>query len=425
MILLQNISSMTTVSQRKVDFIAESLSIPNTTSPVVSAVEFFDNEVEVTQSGSTWNDWQIIVNKESPVFTNSTPSIASVSPSGLVTRTTDGVARVRVSSGPNSRAFNLNVTATTGQVSRLAGYVPGSPAKAVTDELLALISSTSEKAYFSTYNHATGVFVKNADCFLASVDLTGVGLGTDIFGSFSSANRGCAVTRRHFLAARHWLGGTGFSIGNKVRFIDNTGALHERTIIGTSSTIAAGDIIVGTLNADLPLGVSPLPVAGSWVLAGYEYKPGSLPPVGSAASVTQYYTGGVGFSVNNNHECRLFAMRGIKSKQEGLEIAVSSGGETYNLPIRLQVASNSEASELYPVLEDYVDFYGNGVSGDSGGPLCFLTQAGPVLLTTWNFPTSGPFVGVPGLVNALIASADANAGISTGYTVTVAPNPVA
>lgn len=65
------------------------------------------------------------------------------------------------------------------------------------------------------------------------------------------------------------------------------------------------------------------------------------------------------------------------------------------------------------------------VDGDSGQPVFIVIAGTPVLAWAWTTPISGtPVWQANGAVlNALIAVSDANAGVSTGYTVTVATDP--
>jgi hypothetical protein len=65
--------------------------------------------------------------------------------------------------------------------------------------------------------------------------------------------------------------------------------------------------------------------------------------------------------------------------------------------------------------------------GDSGKPFFVVAATTPLLVSLFTYANSGPFIGANdgAIVNALIANADADAGVSTGYTVTVATDPTA
>ena len=87
----------------------------------------------------------------------------------------------------------------------------------------------------------------------------------------------------------------------------------------------------------------------------------------------------------------------------------------------------STGSTFYPAfLVPYIDFYAQAVSGDSGSPAFVVLSESELALAgcitsdqgDGDFPDED-------LLNAMIAQVDAVAGVSTGYTVTVAPNPVA
>lgn len=429
--LIQTTPTSSVVTQRIAPRVLSGFAVNKSNDEASITEDFFDNVLDVTSGVSAWNEHQLQghILEEDVTLENLTPLVAEIGEDLYVSRVAPGVARIRGTYGQYRNTLVLDMRTNGGATAkRLNSFKAGSIAKALSDPVVAIADPAKGTAYFSTYNHAGNSFVKNINCWAGNLDMTGVGLGTDIHGSsFSSANRGAFITSRHWVGVRHYTvthptsaGTVGIATGNKIRAIDDSGTLHERTVIGTSAALSTLDLVVATLDSPLPAGVTPLPIAGSWLIQS---------PVQTGRTLS-YFASGLVYHVANNHNLKLALLQSVYSKSSATVFNSSSGHELF----LISVLSNNAAVEIADALlgsPDLSPLYSQGQSGDSGGPIMVQGSSGPVLVTLWSYSFGGYFIGYDDglLPNAMIASADADAvargnlASPTSLTVTVAPDP--
>ena len=83
----------------------------------------------------------------------------------------------------------------------------------------------------------------------------------------------------------------------------------------------------------------------------------------------------------------------------------------------------TDGAFLTPTDYDRLIFHENKISGDSGNPAFLIVNGELVLVTVWTYGGAGGGTPVANFItdlNAMIVTADAQAGVSTGYTVTEA-----
>jgi len=134
---------------------------------------------------------------------------------------------------------------------------------------------------------------------------------------------------------------------------------------------------VYTLDSDLPATITPCKVApaniGSYLVNNFQNRPPAL---------------------------------GLDQEEKALAIDYSGGG-----------------SFLFPANADRLVFSESKISGDSGNPAFLIADGNLVLITVWTYGGAGsgtPVASNLTKINEMILAADAQAGVSTDYTVTPA-----
>lgn len=427
MVSIEQVSgSDSVVSQnpRNVPF-GTAIESPQVTGGSSSGGSFYDSETVETTSATVSSNWQIT--KDFGVtLVNTTPSIASLDANDYLTRTTDGVALIKCVNGAAFSWLKLNVTQAGGSTATtFNGYTPETVAATLADAMTGAWDLGGTLPFYSTINQSTGTFVKSATCWAKDYDLTGLAVSLATTGTnWSQANSPTAVTPRHAVLARHFQTVTkGVS---KARFVDSNGAVLTRTITGISDPLAGGslddDLVVVTLDSDLPETVTPLAVAGDWM------RQAVTSTGGNAQQPGRFYAGGYGFTINQNFQAIGVTFGSALSLSYSFVLADVTYDETPFPDIVSSIQVNSGNAAYYSVfdqLDGYEDFLVDVASGDSGKPIFADVSGDPVLVAIFTLANSGTLVGVQDgdVVNALIANADADAGVSTGYTVTVTADP--
>jgi hypothetical protein len=185
-------------------------------------------------------------------LSSSNELVATVDVSGEVHYVSDGTCLIvgvseAIGTSPSQRAEVeiVNTTATPDEYTYYE-YVddPGSvreDASAAVDDRIAV--GGVEKNIFSTQDHATPNYIRNANCWAADLDLTCI----SPWNSYSSYLRaGTLISPRHIIYANH------FSIpnGTTIRFVDSENYVVTRTLI-SSLRVGATDLRVGVLDVDV------------------------------------------------------------------------------------------------------------------------------------------------------------------------------
>lgn len=329
----------------------------------------------VDQSGRV-----IVSNSQSnPVFESLTPLIGTVDADGVVTRVSDGNARIAFS--VDSVSFEASVpckrlASTTIDVfnSWVDGSLGEELANAIDSRLVGQSPST-DRAVFSMQDHNSATYVRNVACWAYDIDLTCVSPWNNAGGA---QRAGTAITSRHFLNAAHFE----LSLGNTIRFVTENNIVVSRTITGKARhpdySPYYPDLTVYTLDSALPETITPCKI---------------LPPD------WQNY---------------------LKQIQKGRPPAICFDQEEKALVSDLFQFSNY-AVFITPTNSQRLAFSESIIGGDSGNPAFFVINDELVLLTVWTGGGAGAGTFVTpqiSALNAMIATADAQAGVSTGLEVT-------
>lgn len=243
-----------------------------------------------------------------------------------------------------------------------------------------------------------------------------------------------AVTPRHGFGAAHYA----LPVGSTVRFRAADNSLVERTIISalqsvisTSEGYLGSDRVIYTFDSDLPASIHPMKVLGAY----YTEVPDLLASI-SFSEDFAFFNGGcgpyviwldttakacVGILTNEKSRGTVNPPTVIGGVNFGAEFwaatIVAHPDDLIENPYRKITALHGPkflANVLYP--------YG----GCSANPVMLPYPDGTLaLVQVWGSPTNGSQFIDPDILNAAIAYSDDYNGISTGYTVTVAPDPTA
>lgn len=265
-------------------------------------------------------------------------------------------------------------------------WAEGSLARAIHTSLVASAAAgagvnDARKYLFTSASPFSGT--RNPDLWVDD-DFTGVSPRNSRGNNYFT---GTAITRRHVVLAAHFPVQT----GDVLYFYTQAGLEVARTVIGVSNSYGT-DILIACLSSDLPD-----------TIASYNIPPSNLD---SYLPSTNWYVPVVW--VNQQRKLLLGYLSYIANTStvvSGLTASIKPPKE----PIEQQGFPNAELE-------------GNVITGDSGNPaLLIVPGVPPTVIMCWSSQFSGPSLHAnKATVDALILSADADAGISTGYTATVA-----
>jgi hypothetical protein len=202
-----------------------------------------------------------------------------------------------------------------------------------------------------------------------------------------------------------------------MRFLTPSGVVRTVQVVGASGGAMDRyiDMRVLTLSDDVT-GCTPAKVGSNWMFQA-----------GSTAG--EIYYSGLALNINRNREIGFVPFGKIKEMCFGVSPLFNSYNGVSITNIATMTANiGGENFTDYGYVMDNIDLTLGIGSGDSGGPQLLLVDDEPVLSHCWLTATSGPcsWAGNGGnlIINQMILEADANAGISTGYTATQAVNPL-
>ena len=307
------------------------------------------------------------------------PNVATVSQSGVVTYVSNGTCRILAKNGITLR-IDINSFLVPGQSTTTSyyGVVVGCLSEHFSEQVDSRIDNTmtmnTNGKVYSTQDHSTPNYVRNSNLWCADIDLTCI----SPWNSRAANKRaGTLITPRHVLNAAHYP----LYNGDTIRFIEDDGTVHTRTIIGSINhpdySPYTPDFRLYTLDSDLPAAISPCKMMpadhGSYLVNNSRNRPAAF---------------------------------GLDQEEKALIIDWRGGG-----------------SFLAPTDADRAIFNENKISGDSGNPSFLILNGSLVLITVWTYGGSGsgtPVADYIDDIDAMIVTADAQAGVSTGYTVTEA-----
>lgn len=316
---------------------------------------------------------------EKPTFQTLTPHIGTVDAEGFVTRVSDGIAVIAWQIGQfRSEVQVLCSRETSATVDVFDSWVENSLGEDVADAVdlrIAGKSPVTDLQIFTTQNHAAQTYVRSTSCWAADIDLTCLSPWNNRAGS---QRAGTAITPRHIINAAHFE----LQVGDTVRFVTTGNQVVNRTITGKARhpdyQPYFPDLTVYTLDSALPETITPCAVLpADWSDYLKQVSKGRPPAL-----------------------C-------LDQEEKALVTDVS----VMDSWIQFRVPSDSQR----------LAFYETKIGGDSGNPAFLIINGEPVLLTVWTNGGAGGGTFIPpqiSALNAMIATADAQAGVSTGLEVT-------
>lgn len=376
------ISYSTEVVAFTISYYPESIVV---TAGSVTPEQIGDANYETSNPPLYYNGGRLIVNNSITVdeFVDLNPEIATTDSNGFITRVSEGLASFSFTDSGLTKVVEVDLTNKSdgATVTEFTSVVGGSLAEHLSLQIDDKIDNTMTMAtngkLFSTQDHSTPSYIRNVNFWNNSnVDLTCISPWNS-----NSSNRkaGTAITKRHIVNAAHYE----YGIGTVVRFVTSDNVVVERTVTGKKRhpdyNPYSPDLTVYTLDSDLPASITPC----------------KLFPADNGDYIT----------LDNLNDTRPAAM-GLDQEEKGLIIDLAS-----NRSFR----TSSDVDRLI--------FNESKISGDSGNPAFVMVNGELVLITIWTFGGAGSGTAISDNIddlNQMIIDADAQAGVSTGYTVTEA-----
>jgi hypothetical protein len=310
-----------------------------------------------------------------PTFESSDASKATVSSTGLLTKVgSGGTVEITCRVGGIEARHRVSLFTQVNATQVYQGFAAGSLLKHTNDTVDGLIGGKTPATAKAVFD-AQAPYIRNADCWAASFDLTGISPRNSQLGNRLA---GVAVTPRHVLFARHYQP----EVGMTLDFVTADSQVVTRTIAAKASLSGAAadwstDVTVARLDSDLPGAIKPYRVLPAEI-AGY------LPGLDKGVPV---------LCLDQEKKALIYEWRGYQL-----------GAARYSWPQTYQRSQFCEAL----------------LSGDSGNPI-FVPIGGELVLlglcSAAGMLVVGPAIQTQlAAINALITSL----GSSGGYTLTTA-----
>lgn len=350
----------------------------------------------------------------------------------IAVRSANGSGYLRLASPTHSQRVRLDFTSTNEYTQKhVTGFTEGSYGEFSETNIIGRIGGeNSDLAYFNgaslTECASNGGIQRNPSCWGKDWDFSGVAIKY-LYNGFWGG--GAMITRRHYVVTNH------YDVTNKVgwtlQFLTSGGQVITRTIVaqttgsdipmsGTvgNTSYPVGDVCVFLLDSPVPEDVAVYPIAGDWI------KTQTIgDDVGGGVHETDLYWAGLFVTLDQ--------FRRVKFTCATFHNTTHT---TYYPPRTLDVRgfvfteSTSPAYFQGPWVYDdetYAGYQIQAIQGDSGSPVFAPTAGnGLALISLFTLPQSGT-LHTESLLNAMILEVDDRAGVSTGLTVTAAPDPTA
>ena len=406
------------------------LTLPQSNDIPLSTTLFYDSTLKEVNTDELWNNYTVTFPnvEEIPTLINKSPSIYSID-NNLLSRISDGMGLLQYDLNGVKKQNRLNfnfIPSSTYQ--EFLNFAEGTLSKFLLDQIKNRLTPLSETKYYSTVDHTTNTFIKNPNCWAYDIDLSGVAIASDreVAAPWTPSPRAILITPQHVLGVRHYPiyqpipeSNAGYGIGTKLKFADGAGNTYIKSVIGRAYW---EDVIVATLDSELPSNIVPIAICGEW----FQRNIG----VGPTA-----YCGGCGFHLQQSYNCFItYTGNTLTTLTYSPTAAYTINGNLYaNTFISSQVVDTFYYTNApHNPLSGYPSFYKYGYGGDSGSPFMILSGNTPMLLHAW----TGSHAGYPlwngngDFVRDLISVADADAisngfiASPTGKLITVAEEPV-
>lgn len=386
---------------------------------------FGDCNVETQTTSVTWSDFLFLVDsaKEIQVSTE-TPGICDIENFPSVARVSDGTGIVRVQVGRPSRNYRLQFDTSGGaSTSRATSPLVGGHIEHAWDLQKPLLDAPGAKIGLFDSIPDGGSFINsllsggfNTSCWAGGWDWSGIG--------WTPTKRMAAVTARHLVCAAH----AAPDVGETIYFLGTDEVPVSRSVLGVSplfnesGPFLAHDRAIVTLSSDLPGECAVYPVVASnfgqtcW-LATY---------AGSAMESFHFQ----GMRVTKNCEVTVIG----DHKPEANYVIITVGGKYFSEPVQDfygLCTVNFPKEDLWDTrlgewMIGYENWWTEGVGDDSGSPGFFpIDGSSMALVGTLSNSAGGGGLAEKSVLDILIQYADTDAGVSTGYTTTVAIDPLA
>ncbi len=175
-----------------------------------------------------------------------------------LSRVSDGMCRVLARHPLLSKTISLNMTRISENTySVLTGYVSGSLARHIDDQIKALIGvkTAADMPIYSVQNHSTPTYTRNTSCWMGAVDLTAISPWNSLGAQYRA---GVAISPRHTLHAKHFP----VQVGTVLRFVTNGNVVVTRTIDSVANLAESAnyqrDVQIAKLDSDLPETITPV-----------------------------------------------------------------------------------------------------------------------------------------------------------------------
>lgn len=411
MITIEQAPGATTTLTASSSGFVNSIAVPTLASDATAATpsSFYDSETLEVTGAEAWNQYEIS-SELGNSYTFENLSVCQTLTGNSVAPVGDGgTGRIRVTNGSVSKILKCDTTKSGGQTySEFVQYAAGTIPRYLYDQISAIFDATPDTSYYSAYNHAAATYTRNPLCWAASIDLSCVAVANNATGEWARQRGGTLITSRHILIAAHFPCG----VGTQVRFSNAAGTVQTATVIGSAAS-GVGDMWVCTLSAVITV-ANPCEIVGEWISQDPEYAYGNT---------YSYYAGGLVIHMTQNALVYAATLGFTTTKVQQPYDAESVGGTSFPSASLYNWIDHGRGA--IPAIYDAMRY--TPIPGDSGQPAFVIIDGQPVLLGAAQGPeTRSAVQNANGAVlNALIAAADTNAGISTGYTVTIAPDPTA
>jgi hypothetical protein len=410
MTITQNNAAPGNIAARLVNRCVASVVLSPVTEEIITTPStFYDSDVLEATGAEAWNRYTFGPQLGANITLESQNTAIAEVDGMVVNQVSSGRTYVKLTEGNVSRYEFVDLRSVGGQTVReFDGFTAGSVAAACSDEVSDLLTAGGGVAYFTTANHTSGSYVRNAACWAADVNLSCVSVAHNI-GSGWTRQRACTlITDQHFRTSEHFKP----AVGSTVRWVTSGGVPVDRIVAGysTASAITA-DSVVGSLT--LPTsGITPASVVGSWFEQG-------ISNVGDI--LRNSYIGGLALWIDQFADVYACQLGLAVSLQQSYRNSGTYQGANYTDVNDKWFADHSAAG---PYLTGKSAFVKTPITFDSSAPVFVIIDGAPVLVMTWWTPVSGsPTYAAAGLMNAQIVSANTNGGITAPETVTVAPDP--
>lgn len=343
-----------------------------------------EDDSEFTQyTGSTYYEGgkiNVVAALNQFELVNQTPEVATIATDGTITRLTEGTACVHLA-GLVTIGLNIDLTNKTApgtepgtNFAPVAGSLAAHCSNEIDSRITGAMTMATHGKIFTSQNHATASYVRNSSVWCSDIDLTCISPWNS---NLAAKKAGTLVTPRHILGAAHYQ----YPLGTVVRFVAMDNTVHDRAVVGVarhpSYTRYYPDLTIYALDSDLPAAITPCAVMpadwNTYLVKNFENRPPAL---------------------------------GLDQEEKALIIDFNTLG-----------------SFRTPTASDRLIFHESKIAGDSGNPAFIVVSGELVLVTVWTYGGAGSGTPVASFIsdlNAMIVTSDAQAGSSTGYTVTPA-----